>query len=40
MYTCRGDKEGNMCINEYLEKIKPYLIALINGKKHLVIKYN
>ena len=40
MYTCRGDKGGNICINEYLEKIKPYLIALINGKKHLVIKYN
>ena len=33
MYTCRGDKERNMYINEYLEKIKPYLIVLINEKK-------
>ena len=35
MYTCRGDKERNMSmsINEYLEKIKPYLITLINQKK-------
>ena len=33
MYTCRGDKERNMYINEYLEKIKPYLVALINEKK-------
>ena len=33
MYTCRGDKERNMYINEYLEKIKLYLIVLINEKK-------
>ena len=33
MYTCRGDKERNMYINEYLEKIRPYLMALINEKK-------
>ena len=33
MYTRRGDEERNMYINEYLEKIKPYLIALINEKK-------
>ena len=33
MYTCRGDKERTMYINEYLEKIKPFLITLINEKK-------
>ena len=33
MYTRRGDKERNMSIKEYLEKIKPYLIALIDEKK-------
>ena len=33
MYTCRGNKERNMYINEYLEKIKPYLVSLINKKK-------
>ena len=33
MYTCRGDKERNMYINKYLEKIKSYLIDLIDDKK-------
>ena len=33
MYTCRGDKERNMYINKYLEKIKSYLNALIDDKK-------
>ena len=33
MYTCRGDKEINMYITEHLEKVKPYLIALIDGKR-------
>ena len=33
MYTCRGDKERNMYITNYLEKIKSYLIALIDEKK-------
>ena len=33
MYTCRGDKERTMYITEYLEKVKPYLIALIDEKK-------
>ena len=33
MYTCRGDKEKNMYITNYLEKIKLYLIALIDEKK-------
>ena len=33
MYTCREDKERTMYITEYLEKIKPYLIALIDEKK-------
>ena len=33
MCTCRGDKERNMYITNYLEKIKSYLIALIDEKK-------
>ena len=33
MYTFRGDNERNMYITNYLEKIKPYLIALIDEKK-------
>ena len=33
MYTCRADKERNMYITNYLDKIKPYLIALIDEKK-------
>ena len=33
MYTCRVDKERNMYISNYLHKIKPYLVALIDEKK-------
>ena len=33
MYSCRGDKERNMSINMYLEKIKSFLVALIDKKK-------
>ena len=33
MYTCRGNRERTMYITEYLEKVKPYLIALIDEKK-------
>ena len=33
IYTCRGDKESNMYITNYLEKIKPYLVPLIDKKK-------
>ena len=33
MCTCRGDKERNMYITNYLEKIKSYLITLIDEKK-------
>ena len=33
MYTCRGDKDRDMNIDIYLDKIKPYLIALIDKKK-------
>ena len=33
MYTCRGDKEKAMYRTEYLEKVKPYLITLIDDKK-------
>ena len=40
MYTCRGDKEKNMYITNYLEKIKLYLIALIDEKKIFNQKYN
>ena len=32
MYWRRGDKERNMYINKYLEKIKSFLIALIDDK--------
>ena len=33
MYTCRGDKNKDMYITNYLEKVKPYLIVLIDKKK-------
>ena len=33
MFTCKGDKERTMSTNEYLERIRPYLIALIDEKK-------
>ena len=33
MYTCRGDKDRDMNIGIYLDKIRPYLIALIDEKK-------
>ena len=33
MYTCRGDKDRDMNIDIYLDKIRPYLIALIDKKK-------
>ena len=33
VYTCRGDKNKDMYITNYLEKVKPYLIALIDKKK-------
>ena len=33
MFTCRWDKERNMYITNYLDKIKPYLIPLIDEKK-------
>ena len=33
MYTCRGNTERTMYTAEYLEKVKPYLIALIDEKK-------
>ena len=33
LYTCRGDKNRNMDINMYLDKIRPYVIALIDEKK-------
>ena len=33
MCTCRGNKEKTMYITEYLQKVKPYFIALIDEKK-------
>ena len=33
MYTCRGNRERTMYTADYLEKVKPYLIALIDEKK-------
>ena len=36
MYSCRGDKERNMSINMYLEKIKSFLVALIDKKKKIL----
>ena len=33
MYTCRGDKNRDMDIDMYLDKVRPYLITLINEKK-------
>ena len=35
MYICRGDKEEALNIYQYLEKIRPYLIALIDEKKSI-----
>ena len=33
MYTCRGDKDRDMNIDIYLDKVRPYLMALIDEKK-------
>ena len=33
MYTFRGDKDRDMNISMYLDKVKPYLVALIDEKK-------
>ena len=33
LYTCRGDKNRDMFIDTYLDKVKPYLLALIDEKK-------
>ena len=33
LYTCRGDKNRDMFIVTYLDKVKPHLLALINEKK-------
>ena len=33
MYTCSGDKDRDMDIDVYLDKVRPYLITLINEKK-------
>ena len=33
MYTCRGDKNRDMDISMYLDKVRQYLIALIDEKK-------
>ena len=33
MYTCRGDKNRDMDISLYLDKVRQYLITLIDEKK-------
>ena len=33
MYTCRDDKDRDMNIDIYLDKVRPYLIDLIDEKK-------
>ena len=33
MYTCRGDENRDMDIDMYLDKVRPYLIALIDEKE-------
>ena len=33
MFTCRGDKNRDMDIDMYLDKVRPYLITSINEKK-------
>ena len=33
MYACRGDENRDMDIDMYLDKVRPYLIALIDEKK-------
>ena len=33
MYTCRDDKDRDMNIDMYLDKVRPYLIDLIDEKK-------
>ena len=33
MYESRGDKDKNLCAEQYLDKIKPYLCDLINDHK-------
>ena len=33
MYTCREDKNGDMDIDMYPDKVRPYLITLIDEKK-------
>ena len=40
LYTCRGDKNRDMFIDTYLDKVKPYLLALIDEKKVTEKKYN
>ena len=33
MYACRGDENRDMDIDMYLDKVRPYLIALIDEKE-------
>ena len=40
MYICRGHKDRDMDIDMYLDKVRPYLIALIDQKKYLIKRYN
>ena len=38
MYSCRGDKDRYMSISQYLDTVKPYLLALINEKRNISSK--
>ena len=35
MYICRGDKDRDMDTDMNLDKVRPYLIALIDKKKNI-----
>ena len=40
MCTCRGDKDRNMDVSMYLDKVRPNLRALTMKRKYLIKRYN
>ena len=40
LYTCRGDKDRDMSIDMYLNKVTPYLRILTNERKSTLKRYN
>ena len=40
LYTCRGDKDRDMSIDMYLNKVTPYLRILTNERKSTIKRYN